>query len=289
MKPTSSRRFFHATITLVCIPVFALGNLTPIMAQPSASADTSSITAREEELRRKEAELIKAMGMSNATSPVGDSKEIIEKTITVTDTRQEIATSTKDSTTEVVQTEEKTSQELVELKAIGSHPALESRKVSSGSAVNAPSTIKTRTDRQGKRDDTARKLDTFRRVEQGSSFESISSYGSTRAKLISLDEIEQSISSRPQPYSDPEIATIGLRSAKLRTGPSSRNVTLGSLPEFSEVSIDYRSGDWYRVKTPTGARGWVQGKSLLFDAGISPRSTIHIGAVRAEPGARVPR
>ncbi len=289
MKPTSSRRFFHAIIAIVCICVYALANRTPIMAQPSASTDTTGITAREEELRRKEAELMKAMGMPNSTSPASDSKEIVEKTITVTDTKQDVVTSTQGSATEVIQTEEKKSQELVELKAIGSHPALEAKKTASGSAVNGPSTIKTRTDGQTKRDDTARKLDTFRRVERGSSFESISSYGSTRAKLVPLAEIEQSISSRPQPINDPEIATIGLRSAKLRTGPSSRNVTLGSLPEFSEVAIDYRSGDWYRVKTPAGLRGWVQGKSLLFDAGISPRSTVRIGAVRAEPGARVPR
>ncbi|NBO63829.1 MAG: hypothetical protein EBU88_03065, partial [Acidobacteria bacterium] len=87
----------------------------------------------------------------------------------------------------------------------------------------------------------------------------------------------------------PSVATISVTPAKLRSGPSTANSTLGSLSKYSEVTIDYRSGEWYRVKTAAGQRGWVRGPSLIFDTDITETSTVKIGAVRAEPGSRVPR
>jgi hypothetical protein len=220
------------------------------------------------------------MGM--ATSTTQGSTETIEKTTTVSETQ-------RTTTEEHVENDLQTSEELVELKAISSHPVLESKKVRTGSSSNTPTRIRTYSSDETNRDDTARRLDSFRRVDSRSSLESTDAYGSTKSKIVSLREIEQDIFHRPMPIQEAEVATIGLRSARLRTGPSTKNVTLVSLPEYSEVAIDYRSGDWYRIKTPSGLRGWVQGRALLFDAGISPSSTVKIGAVRAEPGARIPR
>jgi hypothetical protein len=286
-------RSIHAVTFFVCTVAITLTGLTQASADPSSqnaevsTSDSSKIAAREEELRRKEAELLKAMGTSNSTPQ--DSKEIVEKTITVVETKQEVVVDKGQPTREIVEKEAQSNVELIQLKAIGSHPALESKKTSSTKVPNVPSAIKTHSDGQSRGDDTARRLDTFRRIDRNSSFEAINSYGSTRSRLVPIHEIESELSSRPQPIQDLEVATIGLRSAKLRTGPSAKNVTLLSLPEYSEVSIDYRSGEWYRIKTATGLRGWVQGRSLLFDAGISPRSTVKIGAVRAEPGSRIPR
>jgi hypothetical protein len=294
MKPTSFERTFQVVLALTCILSITAILTSSASAEPiQSTSDTvqseipseqARIAAREDELRRKEAELIKSMGMSAGATQ--GSTEIIEKTATVSEIKEETSGTAKQ---ESAQKEASRSVELVELKAIRSHPALESKKAPSSASANSSGRIRTHSNEETSRDDTARRLDSFRRVDSRSSFESTDSYGLTKSKIISLNEIEQDRFSRPMPIQEPEVATIGLRSARLRTGPSTKNVTLVSLPEYSEVAIDYRSGDWYRIKTPTGMRGWIQGRALLFDAGISPSSTIKIGAVRAEPGARVPR
>jgi hypothetical protein len=290
MKPISFKPANPVVLALMWALAITAQFSAPVHADPiQGNADTlgsevpseqARIAAREEELRRKEAELVKAMGM--ATSTTQGSTETIEKTTTVSETQ-------RTTTEEHVENDLQTSEELVELKAISSHPVLESKKVRTGSSSNTPTRIRTYSSDETNRDDTARRLDSFRRVDSRSSLESTDAYGSTKSKIVSLREIEQDIFHRPMPIQEAEVATIGLRSARLRTGPSTKNVTLVSLPEYSEVAIDYRSGDWYRIKTPSGLRGWVQGRALLFDAGISPTSTVKIGAVRAEPGARIPR
>lgn len=294
MKPITFERASQVVLALTCTLSIAVKLSTGAHADPAQGdpdtfqsgvpSEQARIAAREEELRRKEAELVKAMGMSSGVTQ--GPTETAQKTTTISKVQQEPSVAT---TQESVERKAGSSEELVNLKAISSHPMLESKKTSASSSSNIPHSIRTHSSEQTIRDDTARKLDSFRRVDSKSSFDSNDSYGASKSKLVSLGEIEEDILRRPMPIQDAEVATIGLRAARLRTGPSTKNVTLVSLPEYSEVAIDYRSGDWYRIKTPSGLRGWIQGRALLFDAGISPSSTIKIGAVRAEPGARTPR
>jgi hypothetical protein len=79
---------------------------------------------------------------------------------------------------------------------------------------------------------------------------------------------------------DSSIATIVIDKAPLRVGPSKNESALYVLPRATEVTIEYRSGEWYRVITESGVRGWVYGSSLRFNVGVSPVSAVRVGGVR---------
>jgi hypothetical protein len=74
-------------------------------------------------------------------------------------------------------------------------------------------------------------------------------------------------------------ATI-IGKAAVRTGPSKSESMLFLLGDSSSVTIDRRTGEWYRVVTSSGARGWVYGQSLLFDTGVPASSAVKVRAVR---------
>lgn len=80
---------------------------------------------------------------------------------------------------------------------------------------------------------------------------------------------------------DSSVATIITDKAPLRVGPGKQESAMYTLPRLSAVSIEYRSGEWYRIITNGGLRGWVYGSSLRFDTGVSPVSTVRVGGVRA--------
>jgi hypothetical protein len=80
---------------------------------------------------------------------------------------------------------------------------------------------------------------------------------------------------------DSSIATIVTDKAPLRVGPGKQESAMYTLPRLSAVTIEYRSGEWYRIITNGGLRGWVYGSSLRFDTGVSPVSTVRVGGVRA--------
>ena len=80
---------------------------------------------------------------------------------------------------------------------------------------------------------------------------------------------------------DSSIATITIDKAPLRVGPGKNESALYVLPRATQVTIEYRSGEWYRVVTEAGVRGWVYGSSLRFSTGVSPVSAVRIGGVRA--------
>lgn len=66
--------------------------------------------------------------------------------------------------------------------------------------------------------------------------------------------------------------------APLRVGPGSRESTITRLSRNSIISIEHRTGGWYRIVTSDGTRGWISGTFLIFDEGRSPDSTVRIGA-----------
>jgi hypothetical protein len=66
--------------------------------------------------------------------------------------------------------------------------------------------------------------------------------------------------------------------APLRIGPGSRESTITRLSRTSIISIEHRTGGWYRIITADGTRGWISGSFLIFDEGRSPDSTVRVGA-----------
>ncbi|RIL10056.1 MAG: hypothetical protein DCC75_05155 [Proteobacteria bacterium] len=77
------------------------------------------------------------------------------------------------------------------------------------------------------------------------------------------------------------IATVVVDKAHLRTGPGKDNSPLMTVSRGTRLAIETRSGNWYRVISPTGARAWVSSDVLIFGqgAGSSPTSTVRIRPV----------
>jgi hypothetical protein len=77
-----------------------------------------------------------------------------------------------------------------------------------------------------------------------------------------------------------EIATIATDRAPLRIGPGRLESALFVLPRNTQVTVERRTGDWFRVLTSSGMRGWIHGPTLIFAAGISPDSAVRIRAAQ---------
>jgi hypothetical protein len=50
----------------------------------------------------------------------------------------------------------------------------------------------------------------------------------------------------------------------LRTGPDIKSTALFMLNRGTTVTIDTRRGEWYRIITPSGVRGWIAATQLAF-------------------------
>jgi hypothetical protein len=74
-------------------------------------------------------------------------------------------------------------------------------------------------------------------------------------------------------------AFVAVDKAPLRIGPGRLESTLFMMPRNTQLQIERRSGEWYRVVTSSGTRGWVFGSALLFGQGASSESAVRIGAV----------
>lgn len=58
-------------------------------------------------------------------------------------------------------------------------------------------------------------------------------------------------------------ATAILKSAEVKTGPSSDYGTLFEIPEGTEVLIRDKEAEWYKIEDPTGRVGWTVGDQLF--------------------------
>jgi tetratricopeptide (TPR) repeat protein len=58
-----------------------------------------------------------------------------------------------------------------------------------------------------------------------------------------------------------EEAVVLSKEAKVRYGPSGKDVTAFVLHEGAVVEIENRKGDWYQVSLPDGKAGWVEAKN----------------------------
>jgi uncharacterized coiled-coil protein SlyX len=73
-------------------------------------------------------------------------------------------------------------------------------------------------------------------------------------------------------------ARITKDNTPIRIGPGSQESTITRLSRNSIISIERRTGGWYRIVTSDGTRGWISGAFLIFDEGNFPGSTVRIGA-----------
>jgi hypothetical protein len=284
-----------STSCLITITLFALllvserqSQAQDVALQPPAQNDTLQIAAREQELRRKEEQLLEAMRKAETSSqpnaaiePASSSsaepsiQEAAAQKVAVDSPAEEISISSADSSEQVGSRRE--------LRELEQHPALATKKAKAPTSRSShSSTIKTYAAEDHPDGTTARRLGTYTRVNRDEYQRPTPRRETSQTHTVTLDDIQQEASVRSVSLAREAVATIRHGSTHLRTGPSRLDTNLLSLPQYSEVSIDYRSGSWYRVKTVRGIRGWVPGNSLLFDAGVSPRSAVRIGAVQGK-------
>lgn len=290
-----SRKRAHGILQLALLAVCA-APLQVASCQPlpdgdgfNQAGDTLQIAAREQELRRKEEELLNAMRNSESAPARGstDSQPRPSAPAVRSNTEQaaaslEVAASASeevvaDSGSALIADKHEA------LKALEQHPALVDKKPKAKTPRTPhTATIKTHSAQSSGDGTTARRLGTYTRVKTEGRYDSDIDSKPRYTHTVALNDVSRAASIRSVSLSQHEVATIQSSSTRLRTGPSRLDTNVLSLPRYSEVAIDYRSGSWYRVKTPSGIRGWVPGEALLFDAGISERSAARIGAVRGK-------
>lgn len=241
-------------------------------SEPSSSTTGSTIDSlsdtalqnREQELKRKEDELLRSMGLRSEQAEVSGSTN---------------PTSVENTGSMNIPVSESES-ELNALKALGSHPALErSPTPKQASEPASPNRIRTYRSNNTAFDSTADRIDTFRRVTETSSLHSNQAFAPAKSVHVSLQQIENERRARLAPLQSTETAIIGISNARVRSGPSTSNKILLTIPKFSEITIDHRTKDWYRITTSTGLRGWIWGGALLFNADIPSSSAIRVKAV----------
>ena len=69
---------------------------------------------------------------------------------------------------------------------------------------------------------------------------------------------------------DMQIATVTAEKAQLRTGPGMNNSPLMTVAQGTRLAVETKTGDWYRVIAPSGARAWVS-SDVLDIGGKAPR------------------
>lgn len=74
------------------------------------------------------------------------------------------------------------------------------------------------------------------------------------------------------------VARVTKDNVPLRIGPGTRESTILRVSRNSVVTIEHRTGDWYRVIMTDGTRGWIIGSALIFNEGQRPGSTVRVGA-----------
>lgn len=74
------------------------------------------------------------------------------------------------------------------------------------------------------------------------------------------------------------VARVTKDNAPLRIGPGTRESTIFRISRNATVKIEHRTGEWYRVITADGSRGWINGSALMFDEGKRPGSTVQVRA-----------
>jgi hypothetical protein len=286
--------FSSAAICLVC------GFTNLALANDEGAADNTSIDSREQELRRKEEELLRSMNLDSSDVPMAPAASTEQEASTVIVNPSEGGSSAGSITVleikapesapvteeqasasiETVSTTEVTKPKA--LQELQKHPALEPPKKIQAPPLATSNRVRTKAYYDSPDGTTAKRLGSFYRLNP-SGASSRPTFDAARSRTVPIQDLTPAVTARPALLTSDELATIRNASTYLKTGPTRLDSTLLKIPQHTEVLIDYRSGAWYRVRTNNGVRGWVPGSALLFDAGTSPRSTVKIGGIQRLP------
>lgn len=264
------------------------------LADTELTVDTSVIDAREQELRRKEQELLQGLDLNAASvapvaqenPPIQPAKEIIEegKKVTVLEIQ---APAPKEAPQpqapaeyapgNVANVAVDTVAKPAPLRELESHPAIAPKPKVTAAPYIANNRIKTHSNDRYPDGTTAKRVGSFYKLEHARNGDAISD--SSKSHTVSIDQLAREARARPALLTSDMSATISNSSTVLKTGPKKTDSSLSKVPRDSEVKIDYRSGAWYRVKTDAGARGWVSGGALAFDGDVPPESTVKVSGI----------
>jgi hypothetical protein len=239
-----------ATLTLVNINIFPY----PQMAYADgAETDPQVLSLREQELKRKEEELLRAMGLATSEpSPIEEQSR-----------------------------QPSSATRIGALDRIRSHPALsETYRKKHSAAIPTNGQIRTHYSTDHYDGTTAKRINRFYKLPRYQS--SAGTVARTQRAPISQDSSAHLSPELTTQKSDMLVATVSARRVTLKTGPSRSDIRITTLSRETPLEIDYRKGSWYRVRTETGVRGWLEGKHLLFNEGINPSSTVHIGGISSK-------
>lgn len=276
------------------------------------ASDNPGIDSREQELRRKEQELLRAMDLNSTEVSQTTPESMIQKSPALgtntlegdntgsvkvleikapepaQNSNSEISIDPPNLTNRENPKPEQPVEKVVasseglsntdRLKGLEHHPALEPPQKPKVVPVATSNRVRTKRSEDFPDGTTARRIGSFYRIDRDTTDANDSS-NAGHTRTVPLEDLGPAITVRPALLTSDELATIRNSSTYLKTGPTRLDSTLLRIPQNSEVSIDYRSGAWYRIRTTNGVRGWVPGSSLLFDAGSSPRSTVRVGGV----------
>lgn len=287
-----------STLTVVIVTFCLVQRFSTVaVANDDSLYNNAQIDSREQELRRREEELLRAMSLS-ASDPSQQLNQQVTPDSPATRDAAESAITVDPETTGVTVLEVKAPETLEKsvevaheasprearpapeaLRELEHHPALEPPKKTKAAPLVTTNRVRTKTYDEFPDGTTAKRLGSFYRIDRAGASSSSTS-GIPHTRTVPISEIAPVEAMRPALLTSDELATIRNASTYLKTGPTRLDSSLLKIPQYSEVRIDYRSGAWYRVRTTNGVRGWVPGSALLFDANLSPRSTVRVGAVR---------
>ncbi len=110
--------------------------------------------------------------------------------------------------------------------------------------------------------------------------------GESRSNIFGKSIAKNKVVKRPDPLLTEEqaqktseempIATVLVDKANLRAGPGLANSPIMSVNKGTRLSVETRSGDWYRVVAPTGERAWISSDTVAFgrDSRSAPSRTV---------------
>jgi hypothetical protein len=249
----------------------------------SKSAD-QTLEPREEELRRKELELLKALDLKPSRVTERTSGSLVIAEIPAPKLAQPEKVRAQDSNS-APQGEQLKSLPVTQnadstlLKELEHHPALEQPAKTVPIPTDINPAVRTYPSEGSPDGTTAKGVPSFYRIERSPGGEDTEPYPS-RILTVPITELNGAATLRPAAINSSELAKIRPISAFLRTGPTPQDSSLLKVSKHSELRVDYRSGSWYRVRTENGVRGWVPGNVLLFEDNMAPGSTVRIGGVR---------
>ena len=89
--------------------------------------------------------------------------------------------------------------------------------------------------------------------------------------------------SKPEKKSDVAIATVRVKKANLRAGPSKAHSPLMTVSRGTRLLVETRVGEWYRVIAPNGNRVWVSSEVVAFGKkpSASPSRTVEVKGYNA--------